>query len=54
MDDREDPTKVTIPRKKYEDLNQAAAKWEVLERYGVDNWDGYEEAMQELATEGGG
>ena len=32
-------------------LSKAAEKLYMLEAYGVDNWEGYSDAMQELAKE---
>ena len=42
---------VTILRSEYEKLLSASEKLDALERAGVDNWSGYEEAMSELAKE---
>lgn len=39
---------VTIERREYDLLRLAAAKLDMLEAHGVDNWTGYCDAMQEL------
>lgn len=38
----------TISESKYQDLVYAQAKLDSLEEMGVDNWDGYSEAMKLL------
>ena len=43
----EDDT-VTIEKKRYERLLKSAKELSILEAYGVDNWNGYGEAMAEL------
>jgi len=40
-----EPT-VTIPKNIYDRLMDESAKWYALEVYGVDSWEGYEEAMK--------
>ena len=40
--------KITITQKEYEDLLEASHKLEALEAAGVDNWDGYDDAMEAL------
>lgn len=42
---------VTIRRGEYEELLQAQRKLDALEASGVDNWEGYDEAMSELGDE---
>lgn len=37
---------VTITKKRYEELLAYAHKLECLEAAGVDNWDGYDYAIQ--------
>ena len=37
---------VTIPKAEYEALLEASAKLDCLEGAGVDNWDGYDYAME--------
>ncbi len=39
---------VTIPLSEYKALNAAADKLAALEEIGVDNWEGYGDAMQVL------
>lgn len=39
---------VTIPKKEYETLKKDQSKLIALENGGVDNWDGYEFAMEEM------
>ena len=39
---------VTITRKEYEELKEAAGKFYALEGEGVDNWQGWDKAMQSL------
>lgn len=39
---------VTISLDKYEMLLERSFKLECLERQGVDNWSGYDDAMQEF------
>jgi hypothetical protein len=39
---------VSISRSKYEELIRRSNKLEALEQAGVDNWDGYEDAMDLL------
>jgi hypothetical protein len=44
---------VTISQKKLDQLELAQRKLDALERWGVDNWDGYSYAMQEVYGEHG-
>lgn len=44
------PEQVTISRKEYDRLLQAEAKLLALETAGVDNWSGYDDAMEQLAA----
>ncbi|WP_311064069.1 hypothetical protein [Halomonas sp. DWK9] len=44
------PETVTISRGEYEQLLADQAKLRALEAMGVDNWPGYEQAMQQLAA----
>lgn len=39
---------VTISKKEYQRLLRSDAKLEYLEAFGVDNWNGYSDAMQDL------
>lgn len=39
--------RITIDRIRYEDLLNTEAKMEALEIMGVDNWQGYDDAMDE-------
>lgn len=39
---------VTLSKREYDDLCQRSEELAALEALGVDNWDGYEEAMQSL------
>lgn len=41
---------VTITKQEHERLLKAAAKLSWLEDGGVDNWEGYEDAMAKLAV----
>lgn len=41
---------ITVPWSHYCDLVNAADKLAWLELFGVDNWEGYDEAMQALET----
>ena len=38
---------ITITLKEYQDLLDAQFKLQCLENMGVDNWPGYEDAMEE-------
>lgn len=42
---------ITISKKEYEELLSAKQKLIALESAGVDNWQGYGEAMQEFYEE---
>jgi putative phage-type endonuclease len=42
------PDQVTITRKEYDRLLEAEAKLLALEAAGVDNWSGYDDAMEQL------
>ncbi|MFI8748821.1 hypothetical protein ACIGG6_02280 [Vreelandella lionensis] len=44
------PEQVTISRGEYDQLLADQAKLRALEAMGVDNWSGYEQAMQQLAA----
>lgn len=39
---------VTITKKRYDELCEMALKLEALEQTGVDNWNGYDYAMEIL------
>ncbi len=53
MLDNEDPTDtVIIPGAYYRQLLQNRRKLIALEDAGVDNWEWYDEAMQEFYNEG--
>lgn len=45
MEDKNDD-KITIDRKRYEELLEAERMLAALHAAGVDNWDGYEFAME--------
>lgn len=42
---------VAIPKDEYDTLKRYAAELYALEEAGVDNWEGYEYAMEILAEE---
>jgi hypothetical protein len=42
---------VTISKKTFEALCRADAKLTALEAHGVDNWDGYDYAMEEFYSD---
>jgi hypothetical protein len=42
---------VTIPRKEYQQLKADSKKLAALEAAGVDNWEGYEFAMELIEEE---
>lgn len=42
---------VTIPKKEYDQLLKESLKLSMLEGYGVDNWQGYDDAMSEYYDE---
>lgn len=37
-----------ISKNRYEELEEAEAELQALHNFGVDNWEGYSEAMEEL------
>jgi hypothetical protein len=37
---------VTITKKEYEELLEKSRKYDALRDWGVDNWSGYSDAMQ--------
>lgn len=39
---------VTIPGDRFRELTDAEAKLNALESAGVDNWEGYDDAMESL------
>lgn len=45
-----EPT-VTIPQSRYEDLLDTEEKLLALENAGVDNWNGYDYALEEYWSE---
>ena len=49
-----DEETVTISLELYNTLLKQAAAFVALETYGVDNWDGYGEAMAQLKEESNG
>ena len=51
MEDRVNEETVTITRKEYEALLQAERKLRALEWGGVDNWQGYDYAMELMGEE---
>lgn len=42
---------ITMTKSEYDKLCEAYDKLQALECYGVDNWEGYEDAMQSLYDE---
>lgn len=42
---------ITITKKEYESLRADSKKLTYLEDYGVDNWQGYDDAMQLLSQD---
>lgn len=44
---------ITLTKKEYDDLFEAFAKLTALENGGVDNWEGYDFAMEEYWKERG-
>ena len=46
-----DPNMVTIPIGEYTSLLDAALRLQCLEDAGVDNWDGYDFAMEAYGDE---
>lgn len=47
----QDGPTITIPLADFNDLMKADAKLAALEAAGVDNWDGYDYAMEILGNE---
>lgn len=43
--------KVTISAQEYQSLKRKADKLAALESYGVDNWEGYGDAMASLPSD---
>lgn len=43
--DSQEAFDITIPRSRYMDLLRSEAKLESLMCYGVDNWEGWDDAM---------
>lgn len=43
------PPDITVPLAHYGELVEAAEELMFLKAHGVDNWEGYDRAMQELA-----
>lgn len=43
--------KITISKSQYESLKNSERKLQALENFGVDNWQGYEDAMCYLEEE---
>ena len=43
---------ISISKQRYEELLKSEKELNMLESYGVDNWEGYEEAMEALSEEG--
>ena len=48
----EETVTITFTLKEYEDLVYDRRVLRALEASGVDNWEGYEDAMSELSEEG--
>ncbi len=44
--------KVEIEESELTDLKEAARKLDALEAAGVDNWSGYEDAMEMMSDDG--
>lgn len=44
---------VMLTQKEYNDLLRDSTKLQALIAHGVDNWEGYEDAMDDLDEEGG-
>ena len=42
---------ITIPRERYEELVKSESKLSALFHAGVDNWDGYDDAMETLEAD---
>lgn len=42
---------ITIKKSEYDYLTRAARKFELLGDWGVDNWSGYYQAMEEFRQE---
>lgn len=42
---------IAITKEEYEKLKQAKAKLDALEAAGVDNWEGYDYAMESMYIE---
>lgn len=47
-----DEETITITKKEYEALLDASWKLQALDSAGVDNWDGYDYAMEIYRSEG--
>lgn len=47
------PVTITITMDEYSKLRAASNKLGALERAGVDNWEGYSDAMQQWRKQGG-
>ncbi len=45
---RERPDRVFVPKERYDKLKRDAEMYYALQEAGVDNWDGYEYAMDIL------
>lgn len=39
---------IQVPENKYEDMELRLNKLDALEAAGVDNWEGYDDAMREV------
>jgi len=39
---------ITLSEERYRELTEAEEKLNALEEFGVDNWDGYSQAMASL------
>lgn len=48
VDGKVEPRFVSIPETEYLELMQAKRFLTFLESFGVDSWDGYEEALKEF------
>lgn len=42
---------ITIPLRSYTDMQRDIARLRALEEAGVDNWEGYSDAVAELGAE---
>jgi hypothetical protein len=50
MNHKEEPT-VTIPKAEYDKMMKDCRRLDALEGAGVDNWEGYDDAMEMMRGE---